>query len=202
MTFVPSSGYLDKYFTEEARFCQLFPLPIQQLNKAHWSPLLIISRAVSFLASEPGTNILDIGSGCGKFCLAGAYYKPDAIFTGVEQRHYLTEHAKAARQKLGRLNVQFITGNFTRIDFRAFDGFYFYNSFYENVAGADRIDDSISYSLGLYSYYNQILSSKLNETKAGTRIVTYQSLGFEIPPGFQLEDIQADGQLKFWIKKI
>jgi len=29
---------------------------------------------------------LDIGSGVGKFCLAGAYYKPSASFFGVEQR--------------------------------------------------------------------------------------------------------------------
>jgi hypothetical protein len=201
MSFVPSSTYLDKYFTEEARFCQLYPLATQQLNEAHWSPLLIINRAVRFLANQPGARILDIGSGCGKFCLAGAYYKPSAFFAGVEQRHYLAEQANAVRQKLGNLNVQFISGNFTQLDFRAFNGFYFYNSFFENVDGADTIDNSISYSIELYSYYNRVLCNKLYATLPGTRIVTYKSLGFEIPPGFSLEDAQSNGQLKFWIKK-
>ena len=201
MPFVPSSSYLDKYFASESSFCQLYPLSIQQLNEAHWSPLVIISKAVRFLADKPGARILDIGSGCGKFCLAGAYYKPSAFFTGVEQRQYLTEQAIAARQKLGRLKAEFLCGNFTQADFRIYDSFYFYNSFFENVDGSDKIDDSISYSIGLYTYYNQILYTKLNATFPGTRLVTYKSLGFEIPPDFSLENTQSDGHLKFWVKK-
>lgn len=201
MPFIPSSTYLDRYFSNEARFCQLYPLSVQQLNESHWSPLLIINKAVRFLANKPGARILDIGSGSGKFCLAGAYYKPSAFFTGIEQRHYLTEHAITVRQKLGKLNVNFISGNFTQLNFREYDNFYFYNSFFENVDGSDKIDDSISYSIELYSYYNRILCSKLNAMPAGTRIVTYKSLGFEIPPCFSLADSQSDNRLKFWIKK-
>ena len=201
MSFTPSSTYLDRYFTDEARFCQLYSLPIQQLNDLHWSPLLIINKAVGFLANKPDARILDIGSGAGKFCLAGAYYKPSAFFTGVEQRHHLHQQAVDVRQRLGRLSVDFIEGNFTRLDFRKYDNFYFYNSFFENVDGANRIDDSIAYSIELYSYYNRILCSKLYATPPGTRIVTYKSLGFEIPPGFTLEDAQCDNRLKFWIRK-
>lgn len=200
MPFIPSSSYLDRYFTEESRFCQLYPLPIQQLNETHWSPLSVINKAVQFLASRENIKILDIGSGSGKFCMAGAYYKPLASFIGIEQRHYLNESAIDVRQRLGRLNVNFILGNFTQLDFREYDNFYFYNSFFENVDGADKIDDSISYSIELYSYYNRILCNKLNATPPGTRVVTYKSLSFEIPPCFSLADAQFDNRLKFWIK--
>src|SRR5882672_6257027 len=176
MSFAPSFRYLDNYFTSEANFCRLYPLSIQQLDREHWSPLLIINRAVQFLADKPAVKILDIGSGIGKFCLAGAYYKPSAFFYGIEQRKSLVTHAETARTLLGLQNVHFINRNFTQLDFTQFDHFYFYNSFYENLIGTYKIDDTIEYSAGLYNYYNRFLFQKLAEMPAGTKLVTFQSL--------------------------
>src|ERR1700693_5043534 len=78
MPFISTTRYLDYIFETEERFCQLYPLTVQKLDKLHWSPLTIIWEAVKFLAKEKDAKILDIGSGAGKFCLAGAYYKPTA----------------------------------------------------------------------------------------------------------------------------
>jgi SAM-dependent methyltransferase len=200
MPFNPTSYYLDNYFSEESHFCQLYPLPIQQLDKKHWSPLVVVNRATKFLVNKPDAKILDIGSGAGKFCLAGAYYKPSAFFYGVEQRQYLVDCAISVKAKLGRLHVDFFHKNFTQLDFKEFDNFYFYNSFFENIAGSDTIDDSIDYSIELYNYYTRVLSRKLDELPSGTRIVTYKSFDYEIPPGFSLMDAQMDNQLKFWRK--
>lgn len=201
MPFYPTSYYLDNYFSEESHFCQLYPLPIQQLDKKHWSPLTVVNRATKFLVHKPNAKILDIGSGAGKFCLAGAYYKPSAFFFGVEQRKYLVDCALSVKEKLGRLNANFFHKNFTQLDFKAFDNFYFYNSFFENIAGSDLIDDTIDYSLELYNYYTRILRLRLDELPSGTRIVTYKSLDCEIPSSYNLVDIQMDKQLKFWTKK-
>ena len=200
MPFVPKSSYLDNYFSEESHFCQLYPLPIQQLDRTHWSPLIVAYKACQFLADRNGVKILDIGSGVGKFCLAGAYYKPAAFFYGVEQREYLVELAQEARGKLGRMKVTFDHKNFTQMDFDEFDSFYFYNSFFENMEGTDKIDDTIEYSLELYNYYNRFLIKKLSQKPAGTKLVTYQSFGYEIPSGYALVDTQMNGELKFWIK--
>src|SRR5688572_23771201 len=135
MSFVPASKFLDNYFSEESHFCQLYPLPIQQLDKKHWSPLIVVNRAVKFLADKPDVKILDIGSGAGKFCLAGAYYKPSVSFFGVEQREDLVNYAETVRNMLGLQNVYFNHRNFTRLNLKQYDHFYFYNSFFENLDG-------------------------------------------------------------------
>ena len=161
MPFIPTSIYLDNYFTEESHFCQLYPLDIQKLDIIHWSPLIIINRAVKYLTNKPNAKILDIGSGSGKFCLAGTYYKPSAFFYGVEQRQYLVDCARSVRIKLGKLNAEFIHKNFTQIDFSEYDNFYFYNSFFENIEGTDKIDDTIAHSVELYDYYTPLSEKKV-----------------------------------------
>lgn len=201
MPFVASSCYLDNFFSDESHFCQLYPLWIQKMDKMHWSPLIVAYKAVQFLAEKDGVKILDIGSGAGKFCLAGAYYKPNAFYYGVEQRDYLVAFACSAREKLGRMNVEFLCKNFTQIDFEQFDHFYFYNSFFENLEGAEKLDDSIEHSEELFDYYNRYLNCKLQERRPGTRIVTYRSLCYEIPACYELVDTQMNNDLKFWIRK-
>jgi hypothetical protein len=144
---------------------------------------------------------LDIGSGAGKFCLGAAFYKPNAHFYGIEQRKNLVAHAEVARQILKFRNVSFIHGNFTRLDFKNYDHFYFYNSFYENLAFADKIDHSIPQSVALYNYYTRHLYQQLEPASAGTKLVTFNSLGSEVPAGFKLVNEEKNLLLRFWIKE-
>jgi len=201
MSFVPTSQYLEHIFESEQSFCQLYPLSVQRLDKLHWSPLTIIYKSVQFLANRNNAKILDIGSGTGKFCLAGAYYKPNAAFYGVEQRQYLIGHAESAKEKLGRLKVQFMHKNFTQLNLKEFNGFYFYNSFFESIPGTEKIDDSIAYSPELYHYYSRYLSRELDEMPTGTRVATYCSWDDEIPPSYRLIETDMDQLLKFWEKQ-
>ncbi|MGZ5245479.1 MAG: methyltransferase, partial [Flavitalea sp.] len=97
-------------------------------------------------------------------------------------------------------NVSFIHGNFTQLDFRQFDSFYFFNSFYENLKGTDKIDSSIEYSLSLFNYYNNYLYKELEQKPNGTRIATYHSLEDEIPPSYYVVKTELNGSLKFWVK--
>lgn len=200
MPFKPTSYYPDNAFLEESHFGQLYPLSIQQLDKTHWSPLMIVNRATTFLVNKPDAKILDIGSGAGKFCLAGAYYKPSASFFGVEQRKDLVDHAETAKNILGLQNVHFIHRNFTQLNLEQFDHFYLYNSFFENLDGTDKIDNKIAYSNELYNYYCRYLCIQLEKMPVGTRVVTYCCWGDEIPPGYQLVETQFNYLLKFWIK--
>ena len=105
-----------------------------------------------------------------------------------------------AREMLRSENVFFTHGNFTQLDFRDFDHFYFYNSFYENLAGTDKIDDTIDYSGELYNYYNRYLYRQLEQKPAGTRVATFHILEEEIPPTYLETGAEFDGLLKFWIK--
>ncbi|MHB1179581.1 MAG: methyltransferase domain-containing protein, partial [Daejeonella sp.] len=165
-----------------------------------WTPLDIARKAADFLAT-PDAKILDIGSGIGKFCLAGAYYFPDALFFGVEQRYELLVLAEEAKQCTGLLNANFIHANVTQINFSEFDHFYFYNAFYENIDMVNRIDDTIQTSYSLYLYYTQYLLSVLKNKPSGTKIVTFHSSEEEIPLSYKLVDTYNNSLLKMWIKE-
>jgi SAM-dependent methyltransferase len=190
----------DTWFNNDDQFHHLYPARIQALATRHWTPLHITWRVARYLAPTDNSRVLDIGSGVGKFCLAAAHCMPSAVFFGVEQRRDLVAHAEFGRKLLGLENARFIHGNFTQLDFKQYDHFYFYNSFYENLAATDKIDDNIEVSTALYNYYNRYLYRKLNEMPTGTRLVTYHSLEEEIPPSYQLVEAQVECLLKFWIK--
>jgi SAM-dependent methyltransferase len=191
---------IDSWFSSDAQFNTLYPEPIRKMTRRHWTPLLVAQKAAAFLRTGKGTKILDIGSGCGKFCLAAGYYYPDTHFTGVEQRAYLTEEANAALQKLSLKNVQFVTANITTINFKDYQHFYFYNSFYENLAETEKIDQAIPFSKELFDQYSYYLYKQLHEARKGTRLVTYHSVETEIPDEYQIVQTDVNDYLKCWIK--
>lgn len=186
-------------FVNDAAFDWMYPEHFQLLSLKHWTPLAIARKAAEFLR-EPGARVLDIGSGIGKFCLAGAYHFPETYFYGVEQRLDLLQLAQDAKAYTQLTNAHFIHANITQVNFKEFDHFYFYNSFYENVDEANQIDDTIELSVNLYNYYTQYLFTALNEKPPGTRLVTFHSLEQEIPPDYRLTDVSYNTLLKMWIK--
>ncbi len=178
----------------------LYPPSIRALSKEHWTPVHVTREAARFLVGPGNRLVLDIGSGVGKFCLAGASQFPGAYFFGVEQREYLVEHAEVAKQNLGLNNAIFFHANFTLIDLTKFDSFYFFNSFQENLDQAGRIDNQIAYSRGLYKYYTQYLLSQLALKPSGTRLCTLCSPEDEIPGNYLQVGAYFDNLLKCWIK--
>jgi SAM-dependent methyltransferase len=186
-------------FSNDAAFDWMYPEHFQLLSLKHWTPLAVARKAAVFLA-EPGARVLDIGSGIGKFCLAAGYEFPETYFYGVEQRHELIYHAEEAKAYTQLPNVHFIYANMTQVNFKEFDHFYFYNSFYENIDPSGQIDDTIEISESLYTYYTQYLFKALDEKPPGTRLVTFHISGEEVPSGFKLVDIANDGLMKMWIK--
>jgi SAM-dependent methyltransferase len=187
-------------FASDQAFNKLYPLRIQMLAQQHWSSIDISRKAAIFLAGERNVSILDIGSGVGKFCLIGAHETPGAYYYGVEQREALVTHANKAKNTLGLENVSFLHGNFTQLDLREYDHFYFYNAFYENISDLDKIDDNIAYSLELFNYYNRYLYKQLEQKAAGTRLCTLCSMESEIPSSYHLVGAEMNQLLKFWIK--
>jgi SAM-dependent methyltransferase len=191
---------LESLFSGDGNFDKMYPESIQAIASRHWTPLEVASRAAEFLTPHNDVHVLDIGSGVGKFCLAAAYLRPGAVFYGVEQRRELVDYAYDCSCRFGIHNVSFIHGNFTQLDFRQFDHFYFFNSFYENLEGTEKIDNTIEHSLSLYNYYNRYLFKQLEQKPAGTRIATYHSLEDEIPPCYYVVKTEFNGLLKFWVK--
>ena len=193
-------NYINEWFIDDSYFNNLYPLQIQKLADLHWTPLKVAKSAAGFLVPEDGAKVLDIGSGAGKFCLAASYYKPNGLFYGIEQRKNLLDCAIEAEYNLDLNNLSFMHGNFTQLDFTQFDHFYFYNSFYENIEGTEKIDYKIQHSLSLYKYYNSYLFNQLERMPVGTRVVTYHSCEDYMPPGYFIVETEFDKLLKFWMK--
>lgn len=189
------------WFDSDEKFNSLYPPQIQQVAKKHWTPLEVAKQAAAFIAISPDEKVLDIGSGAGKFCLTAAHYHPQVPIYGIEQRAELVELCNGLKEKLQLENVNFIHGNISLMPLDEYDHFYFYNAFYENVTGTEKIDDNIVYSEKLYDYYNRYLYRQLDKKPKGTRLVTYHSFGSEVPPGFTLVSSGFDDYLKFWVKE-
>lgn len=195
-----ANNLISNWFTSDEQFNQLYPAHIRSLASKHWTPIDVAVKAARFLAAEKKQRILDIGSGVGKFCLAAAYFMPDAVYTGVEQRPQLTEFSDNANAVLKLPNVHFLNDNFTKIDFSNFDHFYFYNSFYENFSFTTKIDNNVNHSSELYHSYAFSLRKLLAKKPAGTRLATFHSLEDEIPDDFLVAGTDEENTLKFWIK--
>jgi len=183
----------------DPEFNALYPPGIRQAAAIHFTPIAVATLAARFLAAKPGTKVLDIGSGAGKFCMIGSVCT-EGHFTGVEQREKLDDLAKRIAKRYGLTRVNFIHANITEIDFQAYDAFYLFNPFYENIDQTGPIDDSIELNRRLYLHYSLHVRSRLEKMPRGTRLVTYFSYLEEIPPEYTLQLESIEGKLKFWEK--
>jgi SAM-dependent methyltransferase len=187
-------------FSSDEKFNQLYPKEISALASRHWTPLSVAKEAAAFLAVGSNTRILDIGSGVGKFCLIGAKLYPNTVFAGIEQRKSLTQIAQSVALELSLSNTEFLTGNFTEINFAQYQHFYFYNAFYENLIDNDAIDQNVVQSQELFNLYTRKLYKQLKQLPSGTRIATFHSSENEMPNTYQVVGIGSNEDLKFWIK--
>lgn len=185
------------------RFDGIFPAGIRELSETHWSPVDVSARAAAILSSGPETKILDIGSGCGKFCLVGAVTTTSHFF-GIEQRLTLYETAKLARAQLNIPRAAFVHGNMMHVDWSLFDCFYLFNPFDEHRVERVRIDNTLEYRPETYQTYVNAVRQKLEALKAGTRVVTYHGFGGEFPQGYQRVVKEAAGTdfLELWEKRL
>ena len=187
----------------DSHFVRIFPQDIRRLSAIHWTPVKVARKAASLLCSQKGTKVLDIGSGCGKFCLVGAATQPESHFHGIEQRSHLTITAKQCAKNLNLVNVSFQSGNMNALNWHEFDSFYFYNPFGENtLSEIVRIDSVMAANLELYYSYVNTTRTKLSTLKTGTRVVTFHGFGGTFPDEYHLKYSEkvGNGELELWIK--
>jgi len=184
-------------------FDQIFPPKIRALSQVHWTPVAVSRRIARFLVSKPGTKVLDVGAGPGKFCIVGAL-STSGHFTGIEQREGLVKIARETLSRVRVTNADIIEANVTEIAFSQYDAFYLYNPFTENLQTFDKIDDTVQLSRELYRQYTDYVAHQLAVAPLGTRIATYWNA--EIPLGYspvettQPDGFQLPGAVKFWQK--
>jgi len=185
------------------RFDRIYPKMLRRLSTTHWTPVEVAQKAADLLVTKPGMKVLDVGSGCGKFCLIAALSKPEAMFFGIEQRSYLNQMARRSSRLFNIQNLTFIDGNMLATNWDQYDAFYLFNPFWENrMSPLTRIDLSIDVSENKYETYIDIVSLRLGKLKKGTRVVTYHGFGGVLPPSYEcLESLSiGSGRLELWVK--
>jgi SAM-dependent methyltransferase len=185
-------------------FDELYPEWAQAMSRIHWTPVEVARRAAELLVSRPNMRVLDIGSGVGKFCLVGTLTTA-GVFYGIEQRFHFVRAARETAKRLGIEEARFLHGNMVDLDWGAFDGYYLYNPFAENLTSVmDPIDRSIDVDPALYFDYVKYVRHKLHAARRGTRVVTYHGFGGDMPPSYHLEREEQSGtdRLELWLKVV
>lgn len=201
-SFVPSMNLELQALIEgedDDNFDSIYPSHIRRLAKKHWTPISVAKTAALFLAHRRGIQVLDIGSGVGKFCMVGAALTR-GHFTGVEQRQELVDLSQTLSAYYDLDNTTYINANIISIDFSEFKGFYLYNSFFENLDKRNGIDKKIALSEKLYESYGSHVSEKLSSLPSGVRLATYYTDDWIVPTNFELVYNLFKGNLKLWEK--
>jgi SAM-dependent methyltransferase len=185
---------------EDEKFDLIYPRQIRELSSTFWTPVAVAAEVAKMLATTPGTRVLDIGCGAGKFCLVAASLA-DGRFTGIEQRGELVATARQAANDLGITNVEFIHGNVLDVAFAGHDAFYLFNPFEENLFDGHKIDRAMRLSPELFKRCTSHVSAQLGARPIGTRVVTYMGYADDIPACYKCEEALFGDDLKLWIKQ-
>ena len=189
----------EPFSIEDEKFDQIYPAKVRQLSSIFWTPVAVAAEAAKMLVTAPGTRVLDIGCGAGKFCLVGASLT-DGRFTGVEQRAELVAAGRQAATTLGLSHIDFLHANVMEIDFAEYDAFYLYNPFEENIYQGWKLDHSVPLSPALFKRYTSQVAARLGARPIGTRVVTYAGYADELPACYACESALFRDDLKLWIK--
>ena len=185
----------------DEQFDSIYPTAIRALALAHFTPVEVAQLAAQFLVKNAQTKVLDLGSGVGKFCFVGATCTVGQ-YTGVELRANLHKIACQIAKKHQVANVAFIHGNISEIDFRDYQAFYFYNSFFEYIETTERIDETIDLNKTLYKTYSLMMKEKLAVLPIGTRLVTFYSAYDEIPASYKIVSKIEVQKITMWEKVV
>lgn len=190
----------EPFSIEDEKFDLIYPRPIRQLSSTFWTPVAVAAEAARLLVIKPDTRVLDIGCGPGKFCLVAASLT-DGRFAGVEQRSNLVAAARQAATDLGLAGVEFFHGDVTGVDLAAYDAFYLFNPFEENMSYGHKIDLAVPLSPALFRRYTSHVSAQLGARPIGTRVVAYMGYADDIPACYSCEATLFSDDLKLWIKQ-
>jgi hypothetical protein len=154
------------------------------------------------LTATGATRILDIGAGVGKLCIVGAL-TTQATFTGLEHRAHLVQAGREAIRALGIPRAHLVHGTLSSVDFDAYDGFYLYNPFEENVFPKDKqLDHTVPLSADRFRADIASVEEALARAKVGTRVITFHGFGGELPATYRAlpEETRRTAFLRLWEK--
>lgn len=188
----------EPFSIEDEKFDHVYAPHIRRLSSIFWTPVAVAAEAAKLLVVQPGTRVLDVGCGAGKFCLIAATLS-DGRFTGVEQRAELIVAAREAAATLNVRDVEFVHANITSVAFAEYDAFYIFNPFEEHLHG-HKLDRAVNFSPELFKRYTSYVADQLGSLPLGTRVVTYMGYADDVPACYHCEQTLFGDDLKLWIR--
>jgi SAM-dependent methyltransferase len=188
---------------DDDAFDACLPPGLARKARLHFTPVEVARQAAVMLAPRPGMVVLDVGAGVGKLCLVAALEVPDARFVGVELRPHLVAVANRLAAACALGNVTFVAGDALGLDWSAYDAFYFFNPFAEQLFDRGlNLDDKLVVDPIHYALYVDAVRTRLAAARRGSRLVTYHGYGGEPPAGYDLVREVGIGSdvLALWVK--
>ena len=110
-------------------FDRFLPEPLRLVSPEYWTPLAVVKRAADWLEAVGIRTVVDIGSGAGKFCAAGALFGR-CRFISLEQYSSLVRSAVALVDLFDLSDrVSFVAGDLQAVTAPVGDAYYFFNPF-------------------------------------------------------------------------
>jgi SAM-dependent methyltransferase len=187
--------------SDEAFDSLLTELP-RKKSRTYWSSVEAAQTASRLLREAGATQVLDAGSGVGKFCAIASLDLAHRVW-GVERRGELVFESRRLAQVLGA-EVVIQEGTLHDVDASEFDGFYFFNPFGEYVAAdEDRYDMASPRSFDAYIRDARLVEKWLRAAPVGTAMVTYNGLGGRIPVSYRVRHTThvRDDTMRLWVKE-
>jgi len=163
-------------------FDRLLPAQLRAASNQFWTPLEVVTQATTWLEELGVRSVVDIGSGVGKFCVAGALAS-SCSFVGIEQRPQLAAVARNLARLFGLENrVSIIEGRFGEVGTPSADCYYFYNPFEENLFPADEaLDVNVELSAERFRRDVRYFRALVAQLPIGAYVLSYNGIGGRIP---------------------
>jgi putative endonuclease len=185
-------------------FDGFLPQELRDVSDHYWTPLAVVQRAAAWLRDAKVRTVVDIGSGAGKFCIAGALLTR-CHFIGLEQRASLVESARTLAETFGvDERVTFVNAPCTATNIPAGDAYYLFNPFGAYHFASDRFaEPNVVFTRETQTADIAAVTHALSRAPAGTIVITYNGFGGRFPPGYvQLDAGQGlPGTLRLWKKQ-
>lgn len=184
-------------------FDRFLPEPLRLVSPEYWTPLAVAKRSVEWLEDFGIRTVVDIGSGAGKFCVAGALFGT-CRFIGLEKYPSLVTSARALADLFDLTDrVSFLAGALGSPATPAGDAYYFFNPFGEYWLGADYpLEAGAEFTDTRFADDVAAAEDLLRRAPVGTWILTYDGFGGRVPAGYELVrvDWELRGVLRLWRK--
>ncbi len=187
----------------DAVFDRFLPDPLRVVSPQYWSPLAVVKQASEWFDDLGIREVADIGSGAGKFCVAGALFG-QYRFVGLERCPVLVASARALARMFdvtGR--VRFVRGALGEVPAPVAEAYYLFNPFGEyDFGSSDQASVDAAASLGRYLRDVAFAEQLLQRASPGTLVLTYNGFGGRIPQDYQLvrATFALSGGLRLWRK--